>query len=276
MVEHICQKCGKVFTHKNTYNNHMKRKKPCNINITEIIETTKTMETIETIEKDYKYETLIQKIKELEEKIVVLQKQSNVTNNNIDNSINNAANITNNNINNSTNNTLNITNDNSIKNNVNIIVMTKPFGEENLSFIDDKISKKILARGYGSLPEYIKIVHFNKSVPENHNVYIPNWRDKTMVLVYDGINWNLEQTKLIMDDIKIKGIEFIQKKYNELDPNNQKDSVIIKKLKRFLESYEAEEKDKIDILNKDMQLVLYNNRQISEETKKKQKNKNKI
>ena len=29
MVEHTCEKCGKIFTHKSTYINHLNRKNPC-------------------------------------------------------------------------------------------------------------------------------------------------------------------------------------------------------------------------------------------------------
>ena len=146
--------------------------------------------------------------------------------------------------------------------------MTNAFGKENVDFIDNAMSKKILDKGYMVLPEYIKTVNFNESKPENHNVYIPNWRDKTRVLVYNGDTWNLQQTSSIIDDIKNKGMDFIESKYDDLD--KIKDKKKIDKLDRFLESYNTEEKTKIDILDEDLRLVLYNNRKIPEKTRKKQ------
>ena len=43
---------------------------------------------------------------------------------------------------------------------------------------------------------------------------MPNWRDKTKVLVYDGDNWNLEDSATKIDDLKSKGIDFIEKYYD--------------------------------------------------------------
>ncbi len=58
--------------------------------------------------------------------------------------------------------------------------------------IDDVAVKKILNKGFLSIPEYIKNLHFDKKIPANHNVYLPNWRDKTKILVYNENDWNLE------------------------------------------------------------------------------------
>ena len=62
--------------------------------------------------------------------------------------------------------------------------------------------------------------------------------------------------------------DFIEKKYNELDKNNKHDAIIIKKMDRFLESYNDNEEEKIDTLNKNLMLLLYNNRKIPEQTRK--------
>lgn len=49
---------------------------------------------------------------------------------------------------------------------------------------------------------------------------------------------------------------------------DKKDAMIISKIDRFLSSFNDGEKDKMDELDKDIMLVLYNNRKISEKTKK--------
>lgn len=268
MPIYTCQNCNKDFKQKSHFEDHMKRKNPCKK--TEIV----TDETNNKHDLFNKYDLLIKKIEELENINKAFEKKNQEFEKEINKlkSVNMKTNnkINNKTIQNSNNNFIKADNNNSNSNNniTNLIVMTKAFGNENLDFIDDKISKKILSRGYQSLPEYIKCVHFNENIPENHNVYLPNWRDQSKSLVYDGNNWNLEQTSLVIDDFKNKGIEFIQEKYNKLCPTDSKDLIIIKKLERFLESYNIGEKDKMDMLNEDIKLVMYNKRKIPENTRK--------
>ena len=70
-----------------------------------------------------------------------------------------------------------------------------------------------------------------------------------------------------MNDLKDKGISFIQTKYEELDQTDMKDIMILKKIKRFIDSYENDEK--IDMLDDDLQLILYNNRDLIKKNMKK-------
>jgi archaellum component FlaF (FlaF/FlaG flagellin family) len=84
---------------------------------------------------------------------------------------------------NNTNNTIN--NNNSNNNNINIKVVA--FGKEDKDVLTDNEIFKILKRGFYSVPELIKAIHFNKDKPENHNVYISNMRDK-YVMVFDQQN----------------------------------------------------------------------------------------
>jgi len=232
MVEYTCNICQKKWNNKTDFTRHQNRKNPCKIN---------------------KYNLLLEKINELEKKNYDLEKKmhemekehkSNITNNTI------------NKIDKIDNNTINIT----------ITPTTTAFGKEDLSFITTDSSKKILNKGFKSIPELIKMIHFNEDKPEYHNIYLPNWRDKSNILVFDGSKWNLENKDDILDDLKDKGIDYIQTKYDELDEHDKKDAIIIKKIKRFLESYDEEEKN--DILKKDLLLILYNNRELVEKTRK--------
>ena len=250
MVKYTCPTCKKIFSQKGHITNHLNRKYPCELR---------------TTEKDTKYDLLIKKIEEFEKDKKIIKKLQ-VKNKEFEKEIKklkkenaNAISNVNNNSNNTINNTM-----------LNVTFLPNAFGTENIDFLEDNdvISKKILNRGFQSLPEYIKTIHFDKNKPENHNIYIPNWRDKTRALVYDGENWNLEQTNSVITNLKDKGIEFIQRKYDELDKKNPIDAKIIKKLGRFLESYNTDEKEKIDILNEDISLVLYNNRDIPSNTRK--------
>lgn len=266
MVKYTCPTCSKEFNRKSSFDDHLNKKNPCfpsqekisyDILIKKIEELEKKSEKIEDLEtKNNKIEKELKKLKKIEvenkefKKEIKKLKKENTKLSTITNTTNS------NNVTNSNNKT------------VNVLIMPKAFGNENLEFLDETAIRKILNKGYLALPEYIKNVHFNEKKPENHNVYIPNWRDKTRILVSDGENWNLGQTESIIDDLKNKGIEFIQRKYDELDKNNKEDARIIPKINRFIESYNLEEKDKIDTLNEEIMLVLYNNRAIPEKTRK--------
>ena len=160
--------------------------------------------------------------------------------------------------------TNNITNNN--QQTVNIIVSPTEFGKEDLSFINSDVIKNILNKGCKAIQELIQVVHFNPDKSEYHNIYLPNWRDKTNILVFDGFKWNLKNKDEILNNLKNKGIEYIKKKYDELDINDKKDAKIIKKIKRFLDSYDNDKKN--NILKNDLLLILYNNRDLIEKTRK--------
>ena len=233
MVEYICDTCKKKWKNKTDFTRHQNKKNPCKIY------------RISNVDK---INLLINKINELENKMSEMEKiKPTITNN----------------TNNNTNNTNNIINK---IDNINITITPIAFGKEDLSVLTDKIAKRILSRGFKSIPEFVKTLHFNEDIPEYQNVYIPNWRDKSNILVFDGSKWNLENKDEILNDLKDKGIEYIQTKFDELDENDKNDIMIIKKIKRFLESHEEEKK--IELLKKDLLLILYNNRELVEKTRK--------
>lgn len=249
MVEYICVKCKKTFLQKAHHTRHMNRKFPCvkdekddNMKYDSLVKKIEYLEIRNNYEKERNDENLKlivsqnKEIKKLEQKYTKEIKKIK-----FDDKIKKPDSIT-------------------------VILNTTPFGMEDTTFIDDHTSRKILNKGFQSLPEFIKFLHFNKNKPENHNVYMPNWRDKTRVLVFNGTDWNLENRDFVLDSLKDKGIDFIQRKYDELDENDKNDNVIIKKIGRFIESYET---DNVDILNEDIQLVLYNNREMVEKSRKK-------
>ena len=128
-------------------------------------------------------------------------------------------------------------------------------GNENTEYISEKDTKRILGKGYLSIIEYLKHLHFNEEHPENHNVYLPNWRDKSKVLTFDGNNWSLCDREETIEELKEKGISFINTNYDKLDGDRKMDIIAIKKLDRFLESYEDDD-DKIKIINNNLNLLL--------------------
>jgi len=256
MVEYSCNKCGKIFNHKANYTRHINRKNSCE-------------ETNDQSNTSNKMSTLIEKLEEIHEtnkKIIKDNKILKKDNENLKKEIKELKKIkTVNNTNNNTNNGKIIDTDNSNT----YILNLNAFGNESIEHFSAKDVKNILNKGFQSIPEYVRLKHFNDDAPENHNVYIPNWRDKTKVLAYDGKTWNLQDRASIMDDLKLSGADFIETHYKDLNPNDKKDMLTLKKLDRFLSSYNDEDIEKTAILHNDIMLVLYNGRKIIEATRKK-------
>ena len=53
-----------------------------------------------------------------------------------------------------------------------------------------------------SVPSLIKEVHFNPNVPENHNIYISNIKNK-YAMVYDGTRWEIKDQDETIDKLII-------------------------------------------------------------------------
>lgn len=135
-------------------------------------------------------------------------------------------------------------------------------GKEDLSHMTNTDYKKILNKGFKSVPGLVEHVHFNKNNPENHNIYISNMRDN-YVLIYDGENWKVEEKDVVLQKLIEDKSDILIEKFDELIENL--DEYTIKKFRRFLN----EKDDDATILNikKDLKKILYNNKQIPEKTR---------
>jgi uncharacterized C2H2 Zn-finger protein len=206
MVNYICKRCKKVFTHKNDYTRHINKKKLCVGEDNEISNTLekkievliKTNENIiksndglkETINNmESKMNNMGEKITKLEEEIKKNVKQDVVVN------------------------TVNI--DNSINNNVQINVIDH--GKEDLTFLTDSDIKKIMMSGLKSVVKYIEFVHCNKNKPEYRNIYISNCKNLNgSIRVYIDNKWEL-RNKDVIDSLRDRGVDFIVEKYDEFN-----------------------------------------------------------
>ncbi len=223
-----CPDCGKKFNQKNDYRRHINRKKSCvkkeKLHQKHMEETINVLhKKIEQLENMNKELQFTQRIKQLEKKNKELQE-----------SLEKALNIT-----------------------TNIV----DFGKEDYSFIDEKTTRKILNCGCKALNELISMVHFNKDKPEYHNIFISNWRDKSYVSFFRNNKWQLGSKEQVLNELKDKGIDFLQSKFEELeelDEDDPKNEFIISKMRRFLHKYNKG--NEIPDLDNDLMLILYNNR----------------
>lgn len=186
--------------------------------------------------EDNDFITLMEKFKKLENENNILQQENNKLKRKIqidDSEINNSDkhqtinnNVINNNVtknvaNNVTNN--NVTNNNVKVNNKIIIV---GFGKEDMNKIGLDDLLHVMQRGFYSPLDLIEKTHFNHNLPEYHNVYISNIKNK-YVNINDGTRWILADKKEIVNKLYEEKKCFIEylittKLYDNLRPFQQK------------------------------------------------------
>jgi len=140
-------------------------------------------------------------------------------------------------------------------NNITIVVL--PHNKPNISHLTDLDYYNILGRSLNSIPQMIEQIHFNKNMPQNHNLYISNIKNK-YIMAYNGKEWSIKNRDDIITDLInenelrledwLSSEEHIHKKYpNAMD--------------RFDHYLRMKEKDKnLDMIKNEIQMLLYNKR----------------
>ena len=116
------------------------------------------------------------------------------------------------------------------------------------------------------VPHLIRKIHFNPKKPENHNIYISNLKN-SYVMIYMNNKWKVknrdETISRIIDDKQI----ILEKKIQEWVESGIQYPKVMAKFSRYLEK--REENDVINAIKEDIKLMLYNNRNMIIESKKK-------
>jgi len=156
-----------------------------------------------------------------------------------------------------TNNNNNIINNNQVYN-----VHLVAFGEEDRESIKNSEIFNMLRKGFSSVPELVKAIHFNKERPENHNIYISNMRDN-YVMVFDGDKWELRDRAETIENLFDDGRNFLVARHNDMKHMyNDKSKLAVKKFDRFNYDINHCPEKKLEVLN-DIKLILYNKRDMS-------------
>ena len=242
--EHICIHCNKAYSRSDSLKRH--------------IDNSCLMKNQNDMEKETIYKKLLEKVEKQDEKIEkqdekIKHLEKLLSDKNTSNTI---QNITNNNNNNNTQNNL-ITG-----NTFNIQLLA--FGKEDISHLTENDYKLIINKGFKSVQELLKSIHFNKNKPENHNIYISNMRDN-YVMVFDGNKWELRDRKDTIDDLYDFKKDILEDKLDELI--EKLPDYVIRKFKRFINDQKAGQVS--NKIKEELKLILYNNKNISEETKSK-------
>lgn len=238
-----CNYCGKILSTNSNYNRHMSTY--CKIKKQQDNEKEDLLQKL-IKEKDKQNKVIKKQKLKMEEMMEIIKNIKNIENNiyvqNIDKTDNSKI-----------NNNIQINN-----NNIKLLA----FGKEDMTHLAGEVYKKILNKGFKSIPTLAEQVHFDKNKPENHNVYISNMQNN-YALIYDGNDWKLKERDSILQQLIDEKTDILSEKFDELFV--KLDDTTIKKFQRFLD-YKDEDKIVVGIKN-DLKLLLYNNKKIPEKTR---------
>ena len=201
-----CRKCNKIYNNKQSRWSHEKK---CTFNndnkIEQLEEKNKILE--ETINELKKQVSSI-----LQEKGKIHHKTLQKINNQLTNNINNNGNI----------------NNGKIINNTYV-----KFGDVDYQrILDNKQVKHILNQQFMSIEESIKLIHFNKDLPEYNNVFITNMRDD-IGYIFNGKEFiSVKKNEMVNEliDSHIKEINLSLEKHK-----NNLNEKYVNRLEKFLD-----------------------------------------
>jgi len=164
------------------------------------------------------------------------------------------------NITNNTNNHI-INNNQQNCNNQTLNINLVAFGKEDMDQLSNLELFKIIKKGFKSVPELMKVIHFDENRPENHNIYIPNM-SRNYVMIFDGEKWGLVDGTDTIENIFDDGRNFLAERKEKIDKLiNDKNRKCLIKFDRFNRDIDNCPDKKNEILN-DIKLILYNNREL--------------
>ena len=111
----------------------------------------------------------------------------------------------------------------------NIQININNYGNENLDYLTTDFISNLIKIPYKAVPKLIKHIHFNPEHPENHNIKIPNKKQKFALTHKDG-KWEYRNKNELIEDI-------VDTSYNMLDCYLGGNKMVIhdKKKKNFIE-----------------------------------------
>jgi len=150
------------------------------------------------------------------------------------------------------------------QNNVTINV-TLPHKKTNIDHLTDEDYFNILGRSLMSIPLMIEKIHFNENNPENHNIYIPNIKNK-FAMLYNGSEWSLHSRDEIIDSIIVDN-EMRLEDWLSREDIQEKYPTAFKRFELYLKL--KEKSANVNRMKEDVLLLLYNKRNMIDRSRQK-------
>ena len=131
------------------------------------------------------------------------------------------------------------------------------FGEEDTSYINDKILEKLIVYPRTMIPNLLKLTHFDKDHPENKNLQITNKRGK-YIKVYKNDEWKLNKRDIVIDNILNNKFDTLETYYVEKGKNSIK-SYQQQRFEKFQDDIDCNNQQTLKQVTDDIELTIVNN-----------------
>jgi len=162
----------------------------------------------------------------------------------------------------------NIVNNNGTINNNNVTnqYMLVEYGKEDITKISREEMLEAYRNGIDAALKLTQIIHFNPKYPENHNIYISNIKS-IYASVYKGDAWELMLKEDLIDKIFERKKDILENSFDD-----HKDSLVKSRLRAYNNWIDLDDDDEtIKKIKKNINLLLYNKKNIPIETQAKTK-----
>ena len=144
---------------------------------------------------------------------------------------------------------------NNIQNNIKLL----NYGNTDISHLTDNDYLGCLKHKNFCIPYLIEKIHFDKDKPENHNIYISNLKNK-YVMMYDKRKWETKNRNEAIDKLIGDKEELLENKLYEWEEKGKDLKYLKDKFHIYMEKKNI--KKVIDQIKDDIELMLYNNRDL--------------
>ena len=132
-------------------------------------------------------------------------------------------------------------------------IQLNSYGNEDLSHITDTLKSNLLKMPYAMIPKLIEAVHFSKDKPENKNIALTN-KKENKIKIYSNNKWVYKNKDETINDL-------MDGKYFILDSHCEHNNLHMNEnYETFRKYYDDGDKELVDNLRKQCELVLLNNR----------------
>ncbi len=153
-------------------------------------------------------------------------------------------------------------------NTINIYSATNP----NLEHLTDNDMYACVNSCMLSVPNLVRTIHFNPEVPENHNIYITNFKNN-YIMVFNGKQWEIKDREEIIENM----ININEFRLEDWVSNEEVQKMYPKAMKKFEQYMKKREEDgAIDKIKNEIKMLLYNKKDMIIETRNKIKNNKKL
>ena len=133
------------------------------------------------------------------------------------------------------------------------------YDKTDTSHLTDKDFESAINKVNNSIKYLIEKIHFNPEKPENMNIYIPNLKNKYLMLFENG-EWHTKIRKDEIDLLKTQKEDLINEWYEK---NKVQDPKLKSNFQRYIENTdETNDKNSIEYINEQLELLLYNKKHL--------------